>query len=177
MKESNRKLLATLGAVLALIILGAVVVYTILLVSPPSALPIDAPESEFSGNRAWSHLKVIAREPHPIGTSAARDEVRDYLLAQVSSLGLDPQVQKTFGVRVVRPGFVLGGSVENVIVRLPGSQPDGAILLLSHYDSAPNCPAAVDSSSGVVTVLELLRAVQAGPALRQDVIFMFSPPV
>jgi len=88
MKQSNRNLLATLGAVLALIILGAAAVFTIILVSPPSALSKDAPESEFSGSRAWSHLKVIAREPHPIGISAARDGVRDYLLAQVSSLGL-----------------------------------------------------------------------------------------
>ena len=83
-------------------------------------------------------------------------------------------MQKTFVVRVDHPGFVLGRAVENILVRLPGTDPEDAILLMSHYDSAPQSPGAVDSGSGIVTVLELLRALHAGPELRQDVPFSFN---
>jgi len=100
--------------------------------------------------------------------------VRDYLLDEIRSFGLEPQVQDTFGVRVVHPGFVLGGAVENILVRLPGTDPDGAILLIAHYDSTPGGPGAGDNGSGVVVLLEILRNLYAGSPLRQDVVFFFA---
>lgn len=163
-----------LASSLALCILTAAAFLTMTWISPPPPLPADAPETEFSAGRAMQDLKVIAREPHPMGISPAHAEVRDYFLGEIRALGLEPQVQDTFGVRVVPPASVWGGFVENILVRLPGTDPEGAILLLSHYDSSPGVPGAVDSGSGVVTVLEVLRALQAGPTLRQDVIFFFT---
>jgi hypothetical protein len=45
-----------------------------------------------SAARALTHLKVIAREPHPDGSfSDAR--VQDYLVEQLKQQGLEPQVQ------------------------------------------------------------------------------------
>jgi hypothetical protein len=64
--------------------------------------------------------------------------------------------------------------VENILVRLPGSHAEGAILLMAHYDSTPGTAGAVDNGSGVVTILEILRALQASPQLRQDVLFLFA---
>lgn len=160
--------------ILTLCILGITTFLTIALISPPAPLPADAPATDFSAGRAMQDLAVITRETHPMGVSQAHADVRDYLLGEIRALGLEPQVQKTFGVRVVHPGFVVGGVVENILVRLPGTYPEGAILLMSHYDSCPECPGAVDSGSGVVTVLELLRALQADPPLRQDIIFLFT---
>lgn len=157
-------------SLMALCILVAATVLTMALISSPLPLAADAPETDFSAGRAMRDLAVIAREPHPMGVSQARATVRDYLLGEIRSLGLEPQVQKTFGLRVVHPGWVIAGAVENVLVRLPGTEPDGAILLMAHYDSAPAVPGAADNGSGVVTLLELLRALQARPPLRQDVI-------
>jgi len=119
-------------------------------------------------------LKIIAQQPHPMGISQAHADVRDYLLSAIRTLGLEPQVQNTFGERIVHPGFVCGGMVENILIRLPGTDPTGAILLSSHYDSTPGSPGGVDSGSAVVTILEILRDLQAGPPLRQDVIFFFT---
>lgn len=160
--------------ILALCLLGGALCLTMVLISPPAPLPVDAPATSFSAGRAMQDLGVIAREPHPMGISLAHAEVRDYLLGEIRKLGLEPQVQDTFGIRVVNPGFVLSGSVENILVRLPGTDPAGAILLMSHYDSTPGGPGGADSGSGVVTILEVLRALHAGPPLRQDVIVMFT---
>jgi acetylornithine deacetylase/succinyl-diaminopimelate desuccinylase-like protein len=159
---------------LALAVLLAAVLLTLALITPPAPLPADAPATAFSARRAMEDLAIIARDPHPMGQSPAHDAVRDYLLDEIRSLGLEPEVQATFGVRVVHAGWVLAGAVENILVRLPGTDPEGAILLLAHYDTAPGVPGAADNGTGVVALLELLRALRAGPRLRQDVIFFFT---
>ncbi len=63
---------------------------------PPAAVPASAPASEFSAERAITHLRVIAQRPHPTGT-ADNARVREYLLEQLRSLNLDPQVQTATG--------------------------------------------------------------------------------
>ncbi|MGD8814045.1 MAG: M28 family peptidase, partial [Anaerolineales bacterium] len=149
-------------------------VLTIALMAPPTPLPADAPAADFSAGRAMQDLAVIALEPHPMGVSRAHADVRDFLLGEIHSLGLEPHVQDTFGLRVIHANWVIGGAVENIFVRLPGTDPDGAILLMAHYDSAPAVPGAADNGSGVVTILEILRALRARPPLRHDVIFFFT---
>ena len=160
-------------SVLAVCTLGGAVLLTMIWISPPEPLPADATATQFSALRAMRDLEIIAQQPHPVGSSPAHAAVRDFLLDEIRALGLQPQVQKTFGY-FVSPGSLSGGFVENILVRLPGVEPQGAILLMSHYDSSPGVPGAVDSGSGVVTILEILRALQAGAALRQDVIILFS---
>jgi len=160
-------------SILALCIFGSSVYLTMAWISPLAPLSADVPATEFSAGRAMQDLEVIAQEPHPAGISAAHAEVRDYLLGKIRALGLEPQVQDAFGY-FVSPGAMVGGYVENILVRLPGIDSQGAILLMSHYDSSPGVPGAVDSGSGVVTVLEILRALHAGAPLRQDVIILLS---
>jgi hypothetical protein len=64
----------------------------------PAVAPRTAPQTAFSAARAMQHLEEIAREPHPIG-SPAHARVRDYLVAQLRSLGLHTQVQTTTAVQ------------------------------------------------------------------------------
>lgn len=161
-------------SVLALAVLLAAVLLTLALTAPPAPLSADAPATEFSAQRAMEDLAVIAQEPHPMGGSPAHAAVRHYILDEIRSLGLEPEVQETFGVRLVKAGWVIAGAVENILVRLPGTTPQGAILLMAHYDSAPDVPGAADNGTGVVTLLEVLRALRASPRLRQDVIFLFT---
>src|SRR5512136_1679492 len=96
-----------LFSVLALCILGGIVYITMILISPPTPLPADAPATDFSAGRAMRDLEIIAREPHPMGVSPAHAAVRDYLLGEIRTLGLEPQVQDTLGVRVVNARWVL----------------------------------------------------------------------
>ena len=160
-------------ALITLCILVGAIYLTTALISPPAPLPIDVPATEFSAGRAMRDLEIIAREPHPMGGSAGHAAVRDYILDEIRAQGLEPQVQEAFGLQAW-PGFALGGPVENILVRLPGSDPQGAILLVAHYDSTPGGPGAADNGSGVVLLLELLNNLQASSPLQQDVIFLFS---
>ncbi len=170
MKRQNQ----VLFSILALCFLSGAIYLTLALISPPKPLPVDAPVAEFSAGRAMQDLEIIAREPHPLGVFQTHADVRDYLLGEIRELDLELQVQKTFGVRPVSPGWTIGGPVENILVYLPGTSPEGAILLIAHYDSTPGAPGAADNGAGVVIILEVLRSLRASPPLHQDVIFLFT---
>ena len=139
----------------------------------PSPVPASAPESVFSSARAMSHLVRIAAEAHPPGSPAHAD-VREYLLAQLRALGHEPSVQTTTSTP---PGgfFTRAATVRNVLARIPGSQPGGpAVLVTAHYDSREIALGAGDDASGVVTILETLRALGTGPQLRNDLIVLIT---
>ena len=93
------------GIVLAFVAIGSASVM------PPTSLPDDAPDTEFSAARALEHVEVIAREPHPMGSPANR-EVREYLVAELEDLSLEPVLQT-----VTVPNYYdVGDSVEVVNV-------------------------------------------------------------
>ena len=138
-------------------------------INPPAAAPANTPLTEFSSGRAMAHLAVITQETRFLGTPG-NTQARDYLVRQLTSMGLTPQVQTT----TARNGqWGMSGTVHNVLVRLPGTSSTGAILLSGHYDTAPDTPGAADCGACTVSLLETLRAVQAGPPLQNDVVFLF----
>jgi len=165
MKNSTTGYLLTLLAVL-LAWLG------ISALEPPRALPEDAPAEQFSAQRALAHVHAIAQEPHAMGTEA-HDRARAHLVETLESLGLTPEIQETVAIS----GWGVGrlGRVVNVLARVPGSESSGqAVLFMAHYDSVAQGPGASDDGSGVAALLETLRALEAGPQLRNDLIFLFT---
>lgn len=147
-------------------------VFSIVPPAPTAPLADNAPVDRFSAERAAKYLTVIAREPHSIGTPA-HDRVRDFLLDTLRGLGATPVVHKADYLGSVYP---VAATVENILVRLPGTagRPNEAVLLMAHYDSVPSGPGAGDDGSGVVTLLETLRALKTGAPVRNDLIFLFS---
>jgi hypothetical protein len=139
---------------------------------PPAVVPAGAPAKEFSAERAMAHLEVIAREPHPVG-SPENARVRDYLMEQLSALGLRPQVQETT-VFPTAPDDAEAITVENVLVRIEGTSPSRAVLVTAHYDSVVTGPGAGDNGMAVAAMLETLRTLEAGPPPRNDLIFLFN---
>lgn len=165
----------TVGIPLAIGILIALVGLVLLGFTPerlPAPAGANAPASQFSSARALASLAHIAAKPHPTGT-AENAEVRAYLVDELVKLGLKPGIQSGIGRQSSRPWGVVG-QVHNVVARLPGTQPGKAILLSAHYDSVPNSPGAADNGASVAAVLETLRALKTGPALRNDVIILFT---
>jgi len=142
---------------------------------PPTVVPASAPATDFSAEHAIEHLKVIARVPHPTG-SIANARVRDYLVEQLKQEGLEPQIQRTgvASLMEVFPGPYGAGTVENILARLKGSESTGGVLLMAHYDSVAPAPGATDDGSGVVTLLETLRALSSGTPPRNDVVIVFT---
>ena len=138
---------------------------------PKEISDLSADETSFSTERAMLQLEVIAKAPHFVGTKA-HTEVRAYILEELRKLGLNPQVQEGFTFDNWR-GYGNLVKPKNILARIPGTGNGKAILLMSHYDSAPHSASygASDAGSGVVTILEGLRAYLAtGVTPKNDII-------
>ena len=138
----------------------------------PDSVPATAPQTEFSAERALIHVRAMAAVPHPIGSSA-NDAVREYLLAQLSGLGMNPQVFRATGIYNGNRA-VIAGDTRDIVGRLPGTANSQAIMLMAHYDSVPTAPGAADDVSGVAAILEAVRALRAGPPLKNDLIVLLT---
>lgn len=143
----------------------------VLLTLKPLTVRESIPLAEFSPSRAMETVRQMSRKPHYVG-SPAHGEVRLYLEQQLGELGLRPERQE---------GFVMGGDklvyARNIMARIPGSGGGKALLLLSHYDSAPHSKSkgASDDASGVATVLEGLRAfLYSKTPHKNDIIVLFT---
>lgn len=148
------------------------VIFSYFSFQPPAPIPSDAPPTQFSAVRAMAHDRAIASHAHPTWSPAAA-QARDYIMAQLKSMGLDPQIQATTGIRV-EGASVAAASVQNVIARIAGTANTKAVMLAAHYDSVPTGPGASDDGSGVSTVLETVRAIKAGQPLKNDVIVLIT---
>lgn len=138
---------------------------------PPAPVPADGDPKAFSAERAFAHLEAIAAHRRAIG-SPGNAAARDYLIERIGGLGLEPVTQ---GLTV--PDYYGGHAdvaVVNVFARIAGTAPAGAIVLMAHYDTVPETTGANDNASAVAAVLEAGRALRAGPALRNDVVLLFT---
>ncbi|MEO8255398.1 MAG: M20/M25/M40 family metallo-hydrolase [Flavobacterium sp.] len=128
--------------------------------------------TEFSTTRALEHITAMTKEPHYVG-SDNHEVVANYILKELQKLGLETTIQE---------GFTLsdwGNLVKskNIMCRIEGSKRGKALLLLSHYDSAPHSFSygASDDASGVATILEGVRAFLNSKVKNQnDIIILFT---
>ena len=135
----------------------------------PSVVPSTI-DHLFSAERAMVHVRQIAQRPHPPGTPD-HALVREYIIAQLRSMGLDPQVQTTTGVGT---RYAVAGRVHNVLARLPGTTPGGpAVLLMAHYDGVWAGPSTADDAAATAALLDVVRMLNRQPRAH-DVIFLFA---
>jgi hypothetical protein len=153
-------------------LLIALALLAVLELKPPDPVPASAPLTEFSSERALVHLRVISRVPHPLG-SAANTAVREYLMAQLASMGLNPQVFQGIGVSNGRRRIAIANT-HDIVGRLPGTANSKAFMLVAHYDSVSTGPGAGDDGAAVASILETVRALRSGPALKNDLIVLFT---
>jgi hypothetical protein len=128
--------------------------------------------SEFSTQRALEHIKIISEKPHYVG-SENHEAVAQYLQGELQKLGIETKTQE--GTTLSDWGNLVKS--KNIFARIPGSDNTKALLLLSHYDSAPHSfsHGASDDASGVATILEGLRAfLHSKTAHKNDIIILFS---
>ncbi|WP_182346914.1 M20/M25/M40 family metallo-hydrolase [Tomitella gaofuii] len=162
-----------LSGIGALLVLAGVAAWSVLSLHPPAPAGVDAPPGSFSADRAMEQVEQSARVPHPTG-SVANDEVRAHLIDRLTGLGLQPRVNSALGVVVRGPDRVNAAAVDNVVAVLPGTDPTGRIFLAAHYDSAQFSPGAGDDSAGTAAILEIARALQDAPPLRNDIVLLFT---
>ncbi len=160
------------GAFLSLLLISALVYYSFYSLMPQHGTSASIPATEFSTERALVPLKQISQKPHYFG-SKEHEDVRGFLVSELKKLGLETETQK---------GFVLNNESRsldrphNIVARIKGTGNGKSLLLLSHYDSAlvPSFGAS-DAGSGLVTILESLRAYKAtGKKPKNDIIVLFT---
>ncbi|MFE0155897.1 M20/M25/M40 family metallo-hydrolase [Nonomuraea sp. NPDC059007] len=164
----------TLAGAVALVAVVAVACAAWLFERPPAVAGTGAPAGEFSAARAWPHLEKIATGgPTPIG-SPGGDRIRDYLLAQLTALGLKPEVQTGVGARSFG-SEITSGLAENVVAVIPGSASTGRVVLAAHYDSTTTTPGTSDDKASVAAILEIVRALtSSGQQPRNDLVILLS---
>jgi branched-subunit amino acid transport protein AzlD len=125
-----------------------------------------------STERAALHLPRVGSRPRPLGSAAHRDAA-DYIQSQLAGAGVVTQVQEVVVLQEseAQPYRLL--RLRNVLGRISGREPTGAVLLAAHYDSVPTSPGASDDGASVACLLEVARTLAGGPPLRNDVIFLF----
>jgi Peptidase family M28 len=139
---------------------------------PPAPAGEETDLGEFSADRAFDHVEAIAQSPHPIGSEESR-RVQAYLIETLSGMGLSPITQS---VEVEDYFGAPGGTVDvvNVMVRIEGVDPTGALALVAHYDTVPTTPGANDDSGGVGILIEIARILSTDPPMGNDVILLFT---
>ena len=122
---------------LSLLVLAAIWVGLAPTAAVPAVVPATAPASEFSAERAMRDLAVVAATPHPIG-SPRNAAVRDYLVGQIRMLGLTPEIQRASLTRWARrPGIAEVTTVENILVRVPGTDNSRAVMVVYQSREKP----------------------------------------
>lgn len=132
----------------------------------------ELPLAEFSTKRALEQVAEISKTPHFIG-SENHQQVADYLEKELQRMGLETSIQE--GTTLSDWGNLVKS--KNILARIKGSNNSKALLLLSHYDSAPHSfsHGASDDGSGIATILEGVRAfLHTKTKHKNDIIILFS---
>ncbi len=156
---------------ITLLLLILAVYWSFLAMMPSKISDVNTAENKFSTERALVHLKEISKAPHYVG-SEEHTQVRQYIINELKALGLQVELQETFSLT----GFGNLSKPKNIIARIPGSNNSKSLVLLSHYDSAPQASlGASDAGSGVVTIIEGIRAyLSEGKTPKNDIIIVIT---
>ncbi len=164
----KKNISSVFSALFILVILG----FVFATMMPHIITSNDVPLSEFSTKRALEQVKNISKKPHFVG-SENHEDVANYLQNELQKMGLKTSIQEGFS-------FSDWGTLtkcKNVMARIKGTNNDKALLLLSHYDSAPHSASkgASDAGSGVATILESVRAfIYNKKQHKNDIIILFT---
>ncbi len=150
----------------------AVICWIFITLMPQWISKENKPLDVFSVKRALLHVAKISDKPHYVG-SPNHQITANYLLSELQKLGLETSVQE--GTTLSDWGNLVHS--KNILARIKGSQNSKALVLLSHYDSAPHSSShgASDNAVGVATILEGLRTfIHNKKPHKNDIIILFS---
>lgn len=156
----------------SLLVLSAFLFCIFFFIMPQSYDQTVAPLSEFSTKRALSIVKEISKKPHFVG-SKNHEVIANYLQKELQDLGIETSIQE--GFTMTEKGTLVKS--KNIIAKIKGSKKNKALLLLSHYDSAPHSysKGASDDASGIATILESVRAfLHNKTPHKNDIIILFT---
>ncbi len=162
------------GLIVAMLLLALLAVMGAKRALVPIPSAAEAGAGGFDTARAMARLRRILGDerPHPVD-SAASDEVRSRLVAELRSLGLAPRIADTFTCNGAYDAQTVScARVRNVVATI-GAAEGRHVLLVSHYDSTPTGPGAADDGIGVASMLEV-AAILKDRQLERPVTLLFN---
>lgn len=140
--------------------------------APPAQIQLNDPA--FSLARAEQTLKMLVGDgiPHPAGSQQNRI-VRERIVDYLEQLDLEVRRHETSAVSRRDAQTVI--PLVNLFTLISGSDADGTVAVVAHYDSVATAPGAADDGAGVALVLELARYFsQPGNRPRQNVMLLLT---
>lgn len=154
----------------SLFIIAISIFYSFYALTPSAKSEKSTSLTEFSTDKALLQLKEITKKPHFTG-SPEHEAVRNYLVSELKKLGLQVEIQEQMALNLK---WRAATNTKNILARIKGSENGKALLLLSHYDSNPHSSlGASDAGSGVVVILEGVRAYLAKKEIPKNDIIIF----
>ena len=156
----------------SVIVIFLTVFYSYYSLVPHKISDENTPKTEFSTARAMEYLKNMTETYHFVGTPY-HEEVKKYIIGELNKMGLKTEVQTQFSYNDKWHGATVN---ENILARIKGREKGKALMLLSHYDSAPFASrGASDDGVGVATILEGVRSyLSTGEKPKHDIIILIS---
>ncbi|MCX7748405.1 MAG: M20/M25/M40 family metallo-hydrolase [Clostridia bacterium] len=129
-----------------------------------------SPKSDFQDKRAMKHLEQISKAPHSVGMKE-HDNVRKYIISQLNLLGVKWELQEDLSYIPITSSVA---NIKNIIATIPGKNPGKTVAVVAHYDSVPMSYGTNDDGSSVAAMLECIAILKDKPALKNDLIFLFT---
>lgn len=135
----------------------------------------DAPEDQFSAERAFTYLQELTREQLPHFVDSTNNKiVAERIVKVLRQLGYQEEIQEKQICRDSSRGLVRCTRVRNIIVHIAGEDNNNGILLSAHYDSVPAGPGGSDAGAAVGTLLEVARLLNRSQRPRNAITLLFN---
>jgi acetylornithine deacetylase/succinyl-diaminopimelate desuccinylase-like protein len=160
------------STIVSVLIILVVIYWSFADLKPSLKTSENISETEFSIDNALNHLKNISKKAHYVG-SKEHKEVQNYIVSELQQMGFETEIQTQ---TAINKKWFAATTAENIIAKLKGTSSEKALMLLTHYDSHPHSSlGASDAGSGVVTILEGLRAfIAKDKPHKNDIIILIS---
>ncbi|MFT4927187.1 MAG: hypothetical protein ACI8WB_003293 [Phenylobacterium sp.] len=176
-EKSNRLTLQPLLLTFMLLIMLAVFIKS--QQATLAEIPASAPQTVFSGERAFNLLQQLNPEqlPHPVDSNAGK-AIEQRLVEQLRNMGYQPIIQQQQMCIDEARGSARCTQVRNVIVNIDAAEAlksaESGILLSAHYDSVMASAGGADDGVGVATLLEVARLLSMADKPKNRIVLLFN---
>lgn len=160
------------STIVSIIIILGIIYWSFSDLKPSLNTDKNVSKTAFSIENALFHLKNISKEAHYTGAKEHK-KVQNYIVKELKKMGLEVEIQTQ---TAINKKWLAATTAENIIAKIKGTTTGKALMLLTHYDSNPHSSlGASDAGSGVVTILEGIRAFLAkNQTPKNDIIILIT---
>ncbi len=118
------------------------------------------------------HVAELASAPR-VPKSDTHRAALDRMAQELTDLGIAAEIHERV-FTVSKPGFHKSRDVRNLLIHLPGQNPEHSILFSAHYDTVEGSPGAGDNAAAVVSLFQAVKILHSEKGFQHDLYFLFS---